>query len=51
MHITSTYFSSFINRIRQSPRHTGHSGGFTPVRTSPVLTREELRSLILDMVG
>ncbi len=51
MHIPSTYFSTFINRIRQSPQRIGHSGGLTPIRTSPVLSRDELRSLILDMVG
>ena len=51
MHTTSTYFSNFISRMRLTSKRIDQPGAFAPLRKSPVLSREELRSLILDMVG
>lgn len=51
MHITSINYDNSNNRIRHTPKRISQPGFFIPARKSPVLSREELRSLILDMVG
>ena len=51
MHTTSYKFSDFNTPIPHQTRLAGRTGAVLSTRKSPVLSRQELQRLILDMVG